>query len=320
LLVLALVFAGSGAYLYHRYRDADWERRYAEYQRQLHGDLSAREKQIEALNTQLGLTRSQLVTQSDLDQRYQALLTSKDQAFEQFRREHALALKDISDALFALQEQSRGGTEVAREVPPVPSQPGEATLPSTRPVISYEYTDTEGRVHLTDPNIWVQGDEVLQLKQFFRVEGTVLQQVEGSLMTERVQLLEVAPEDKGQYRKLAEAQLVDAQFTYANAPLQAPPSVFSPAWMVTVGTSFQGEGRLRLGASARMARLGALGLAAGLSSNLTSLEGSGGDAFITYTPSLKGRELRMALGGGVHLPLGGSQRVRPSLTLNFVVD
>jgi len=44
-----------------------------------------------------------------------------------------------------------------------------------------------------------------------------------------------------------------------------------------------------------------------------------GDAFLTFTPSWKGRELGLALGGGVHLPLGGAQRVRPTLTLSFVV-
>lgn len=322
-LLLALGFAAGGAYLYHRYRDSDWERREAEYQRQLSGKLTDSEKQIEALNTQLGVARSQLVTQDTLDEQYKALLTAQDAAFEKFRREHALALKSISNSILALQQQTQGGTETAHEVPSPPPAPGQSTTPATRPVIAYEYTDSQGRFHLSDPDIWVQGDEVLQMKQFFRVKGTVLQQVDGSLMTERVQLLEVAPEEKaGQYRQLAEASLVDANFTYTNSPVDAPPQgglKFGPSWMATLGTSFRSDALLRVGGSARLARLGGFGLATGLSSDFESWEGTGGDAFVTYTPSIRGRELGVAVGGGVHLPIGGTTRVRPNLTLNFVI-
>lgn len=325
LIVTLLLVVGSaavGAYAYHRYRDADWERRYDEYQRQLQGKLTESEKQMQALNTELGTARAQLVTQATLDQKYESLLTARDADFEKFRREHALALKSISDSVFKLQQREHGGTETAREEPPPPSKPGEQpTTPPAHPVISYEFTDPEGRVQLKDPNIWVQGDEDLQLTQRFRVEGTVLQQTNGSLMTERVQLQEVLPDGAGKYRELAAASLVDANFTYANAPQDAPPAgmKWGPSLMATMGSSFTSESMLRFGASARVVKLGPVGLAGGLSSNFQSLEGSGGDAFVTYTPSIHGRELGLVLGGGVHLPLGGTQRVRPNLTLSFVV-
>jgi hypothetical protein len=322
-LLLALAFAAGGAYAYHRYRDAAWERRQAEYQRQLQGHLTEREKQIEALNTELGVARSQLVTQGALEQQYQARLSSNDEAFEKFRQEHALAVTSLSQSTLELREQLQGGTETAREVAPPPSQPTEPSQAPARPVIAYEYTDKEGRFHLQDPDIWVQGDELVQLKQLFQVEGTVLRQVDGSLMTERVQLLEVAPTGAGQYRELAKARLVDARFTYANAPLDEPPPGlrWGPSWMATMGTSFRSARLLRFGASVRMVRLGSFGLAGGLSSDLhfESLEGSGGDLFLTFTPSIRGRELGLALGGGVHLPLAGQVRVLPTLTLNFVI-
>lgn len=320
-LVLVLGSAAGGAYLYHRYRDADWERREAEYQRQLKGQLTAHEKEIEALNTQLGTARSQLVTQDDLDKKYTALLTARDADFEKFRREHALALKSISASLFELKQRGEDGVEEARVVNPPSSVPGDSTTPAEKPIITYAFADKQGRVTLTDPNIWVQGDEDLEMKQFFRVKGTVVQQQDGSLMAERIQLLEVSPEGS-QYRELAEARLVDANFTYANAPQEGPPRQWvkwGPGWMATVGTSFRSEHVFRFGASASVVRLGDIGLAGGASSDFNSLEGSGGDAFVTYTPSYKGRQLGMALGGGVHLPLGGTQRVRPNLTLNFIV-
>ena len=321
-LLVLIGAAAAGAYAYHRYRDADWERRYAEYQRQLDGKLTESEKQLQALNTELGTARAQLVTQATLDEKYEALLTARDADFEKFRREHALALKSISDSVFRLQQREQGGTETAREEPAPTPRPGEPTAAvPAHPVISYEFTDPEGRVQLKDPNIWVQGDEELQLQQLFRVEGTVLQQTNGSLMTERVQLQEVSVDGAGKYRELAAARLVDASFTYANAPLEGPPGglKWGPTWMATVATSFSSESLLRVGASARVVKWGPVGLAGGLSSNLQSLEGSGGDAFVTYTPSLRGRELGLVVGAGVHLPLGGTQRVRPNLTLSFVV-
>ncbi|AKJ06495.1 Hypothetical protein AA314_08121 [Archangium gephyra] len=322
MLLLVAGSAAGGAYAYHHYRDADWERRYDEYQRQLQGKLTESEKQMQALNTELGTARARLVTQATLDEKYEALLTARDADFEKFRREHALALKSISDSVFQLQQRERGGTETAREVPPPPAQPGEQpTAPPAHQAIAYEFTDAEGRVQLKDPNIWVQGDEELQLKQLFRVEGTVLQQTNGSLMTERVQLQEVTADGAGKYRELAAASLVDANFTYTNAPLEGPPGgmKWGPSFMATMGSSFSSESMLRFGASARVVKLGPVGLAGGLSSNFQSLEGSGGDAFLTYTPSFHGRELGLVLGGGVHMPLGGTQRVRPNLTLSFVV-
>ncbi|MFP2928978.1 hypothetical protein ACLESO_28020 [Pyxidicoccus sp. 3LG] len=324
LVLLVLGSAAGGAYLYHRYRDSDWERREAEYQRQLQGHLTTREKEIEALNTQLGTARSQLVTQDDLDKKYTALLTARDADFEKFRREHQLALKSISASLFELKQRGEDGMEEAHVVSPPPASGSDAgTAPDAKPVIAYAFADKEGRVHLTDPDIWVQGDEELEMKQFFRVKGTVVQQQDGSLMAERIQLMEVFPDGTaGQYRELAEASLVDANFTYANAPQEGPPSrwvKWGPGWMATVGTSFRTERVLRFGASASLVRLGDVGLAGGLSSDFDSLEGSGGDAVVTYTPSYKGRQLGVALGGGVHLPLGGSTRVRPNLTLNFIV-
>ena len=319
LLLVVATSAVGGAWLYHRYRDSDWERREAEYQRQLHGHLTAREKEIEALNTRLGTAHSQLVTQSDLDKKYRELLTSRDADFEKFRKEHALALKSLSTAIFDLQERVQGGKESAHVVSPAPAQPGDGTAPAVQPVIAYEYVDKEGRFHLTDPNIWSEGDEVLLLKQLFRVQGTVLRQEDGSLMSERIQLQEVSQEGEGKYRELAMARLVDANFTYANPPVDAPPPGRGVSYMATLGTSFRSAGMLRFGASARVLRLGPAGLAAGLTSDFNSLEGSGADAFLTYSPTLGGRELGLVLGGGVHLPVGGSTRVRPNLTLNFVV-
>ncbi|WP_434384530.1 hypothetical protein [Melittangium boletus] len=306
----------GGAYLDRHFADAEWARRSAEYQRQLRGDLTAQEQRMQALNTELGLARSQLVSQGDLDRKYQAALQDKDKAFEAFRQEQALVLQSVSDARFQLQQRLQTGSEVAQASAPMASPP---------PVISYQYTDKEGRFSLRDPNIWVEGDERVDFHQSFRVEGTVLAQADGSLMTERVQLFEVAPQGDGQgpSRTLASARMVDAHFTYAHAPLREPSRAnwrWGPGWSATVGTSFRPDSPLRAGVSANLVRWSAVGLSAGVSSDFRALQGSGGDLLLSYAPSLHGRALGVSLGGGVHLPLAGPRRVLPTFTLSFSLD
>jgi hypothetical protein len=61
--LLVIGSAIAGAYAYHHHQEADWKQRYDEYQRQLQGKLTDSEKQMQELNTQLGLARAQLVTQ-----------------------------------------------------------------------------------------------------------------------------------------------------------------------------------------------------------------------------------------------------------------
>lgn len=319
-VLLALGSASGGAALAHRISSTAWAHREQEYQRQLQGALTEREKQIEALHTELGLARSQLVPQDALEQQYQVQLTQKDAAFEKFRQAHDLRVQGLSSSLFRLRQEVQAGTTKVQEVPSSPRVGGD-TASLERPAISYEYADTEGRVHLTDPDIWVPGNEHLKLTQRFQVRGTVLRQADGSLMTQRVQLIELSPADRGTPRELARAELEDASFTYANAPQEgpSPSSGQGPSWMVTVGATPWTGRSLRFGPSLRVARLGGLGLATGLSSDFKSWTGSGADVLVTYTPTLRGRDLGLALGGGIHLPVGGTTRVLPNLTLSFIV-
>ncbi|MDY7233334.1 hypothetical protein [Hyalangium rubrum] len=65
--------------------------------------------------------------------------------------------------------------------------------------------------------------------------------------------------------------------------------------------------------------MGIFGLAAGASSDFKSLGGTGGNAFLTYQPKLAKRDLSLVLCGGIHLPIGGIQRVLPTVNLSFVV-
>ncbi|MBZ4415749.1 hypothetical protein [Myxococcus sp. RHSTA-1-4] len=320
LIAVALVSLAAGVALGQAFLRSAGAHEEQVYQRQLSGELSAKEKEIEAPDPELDLARARLETRAQLEQQYRAQLTKKDEDFEAFRKSHGLRVQSLSNALFELQQQARNGTAKAQVVEPA-SRPGECAPDLGQTPIAYEYADADGRVRLTDPNIWLQGDERLTLTQRFRVRGTVLRQVDGSLMTDRVELIEISPKGEGKPRELARAALEDASFSYANAPHEVPPpGGSSPSWMVTLAASPDTDFSLRFGPSARLVRLGRVGFAAGLTSDFKSLEGTGAEAFLTYTPSVGGRVLNLALGGGIHLPVGGYTRVRPSLSVNFIID
>jgi hypothetical protein len=315
-----LLIAGSaiaGTVLYHRIQMAEAEQRHREYERQLRGQLTQKEQELQALNTELGLARSRLMRQEELERDYQTRLTEKDAAFEQFREKHHLRVKSLSDSIHSIEQRFLPGST---KVVPLSPASTEAVASSSRQALRYEYDDESGRAHFEDPDIWVQGNEVLTLKQLFRLRGTIFQQADGSLMTERIQLVEVAKAEDGTYRELAKAELVDARFSYASEPSRVTPGPrgWRPSFMATVGTSFRSEGPLRLGLSVRVAPLERFGLAAGVSSDFMSLEGTGADVFVTYEPPLGGLNPGLVVGGGIHLPLSGPRRVLPCLTLGFV--
>ncbi|HEX8438415.1 hypothetical protein [Archangium sp.] len=340
LLLLALGSAAGGAYAYHRYISADYEQRLAEYERQLKGQLRPDEQKMQAFNAELGVARAQLKTQAELVKQYEAQLQAKDQEFEKFRREHKLQVSSLSNSLHGAQSTDTEGTgQVRRPVrcrslEPAPAPANSATTPvnpGTTPAtapeekIDYRYGQETSRAYLYDPDINTTGGEVLKLNQFFQVKGTVFKQENGSLKTERVELIEVKKKEDGTFEALTDStiQTVNATFDYENEPEKVVPPEeglkFGPNLMATLGSSFRSEGPLRFGASTRLVKLKDFGLAVGGSSDFKSLEGTGGDAFVTYQPRLGKRELGLVMGAGVHAPIGGTERVRPNVTLSFVV-
>lgn len=302
-------------------------RRSAEnYSRQLRGQLTPKEKELEAQNTSLGTARSQLESQQALEAHYKAQLSDKDAAFEKFRQEHELRINSLTDDIESLQQRVRQGRGRATEKAAAPTPGAPSTAPQ-RPVISYDYSDVDGRFHLYDPDIWVEGNETLDVKQSFHLKGEVFAQENGSLMTERLQLSEVVKAADGSYREVAQATLVDAHFNYVNPP--PPPTPDRKGWglsvLLTMGPSFSRQDDtpwVRFGGAVNLFRLGQFGLAGGISSNLDFrtmprfIEGTGGEVLVTWRPLSR---LNVMLGAGVHLPLAEPTRVQPALNAGFIL-
>ncbi|MFP2903803.1 hypothetical protein ACLESD_01780 [Pyxidicoccus sp. 3LFB2] len=302
--------------LYHRQQLGNA----GQYERQLRGELSDKERQLQALDARLHLASSKLTTQQELEDQYQTQLAQRDRELEDFRRQHQLQVRSLSTSVHSLSQTVRNGTTEVRGLPPASAPDG--TSAPERPIISYTYAAPNGRIQLSDPDIQSPGDETLTLSQRFLVEGVVFQQADGALMTERLSLSEVTPRADGSWEVLAEAELVDARFTYASAP---PPAsspargLLSLSLMATMGTTFQSDRAVVSGLSLHLLRLGRFGLATGLLSDFGSLEGTGASAFLTWRPSLAGRDLNVLLGVGLHLPLATPARILPTLNVSFIL-
>lgn len=202
----------------------------ANYQRQLAGDLTAKEQQIEAANAKLGIAQSQLVTQKDLNAKLQSDKDALSKEYAQFKKDHNLIVKSKDETIAQLQAQINGGTSVVTN---------SCVLPKDC-VIGYTWQDTYKRFQLKVPNILIQGNEVFTNSQLFRIEGEIdsQQAKDGFLEARRVTMAEVyATTDKdGKVTYIdipgSNVNVIDSKFYYANSPAAKTDSFFNPRLIV----------------------------------------------------------------------------------------
>jgi len=185
------------------------------YSRQLSGDLTVKEAQLQRLNLQLGLSESNLLSQAELNSKLNSDLTESNKEFDEFIKEHDLQIASRDIAIAKLKQKLSGsGTAV------IVTQDNLICENIESCTISYNWQDTLSRFKLSDPNIWESGDEVFESEQIFKIYGEVYQQKDGQLQTRRLVLREVIQKPDGTYEAIpnAKAELVDSKFDYFNPP------------------------------------------------------------------------------------------------------
>jgi len=156
------------------------------YNRQLSGDLTLKEKELQTANHDLGISKSTLVSQEDLINSLWASQDETSEEFEAFKLQHNLVIKSKDLAIAKLEQEIKGGTSNTN-VTPVDEEYSDLCLNiGDRCVIAYEWEDAFGRVSIHDPNIFKDGDASVMLRQFFRITGEVWEQENGSLQTRRL--------------------------------------------------------------------------------------------------------------------------------------
>ena len=269
------------------------------YNRQLSGALTDKERDMQKLNTDLGLAKAQLLTQQELAKRLQEDKEETDKNFQDFIKEHNLQIKSRDKTIAKLKQQINGGTSVVV----VPDTEGCKGIEG-RCVVSYSWEDLLKRFKLEDPDIFKQNNETFTSNQIFKVYGEVYEQRKGSLEVRRLVLREVYRKPDGSYEPIpdAKANIVDSSFEYSNSPAEQSKQKFFNPRLIAVGSVDYNLDKVTssFGLGIEALHIKKLSLGVVLAPNFEHLKDTKIMLGIDYTPSL---DLNLALGFFVGSPI-----------------
>lgn len=183
--------------------------------------LTAFDGEIQRLNTNLGISESKLLKESELNLKYKDELSKLSEEFNDKLKEHNLRLQSRDETIAILKTKLRGG--ITKVVISDPKTTPEESGAIEKQSISYEWKNSDGRFKLVDPDIFIENNEEFYAEQQVRVRGYVFYGKDGKLQIRKMELSEVAPDgldEKGKvkYKKIKSAtiKLVDSSFEYIN--------------------------------------------------------------------------------------------------------
>lgn len=273
------------------------------YQRQVQGQLSVKEIELQEMKTELGVSKSELVTQQELAERLKKDNEEVDSKFEKFKKKHNLVIKSRDRTIASLKQKLEGGTT---EV--VVSENCDGL--KDRCVISYNWADHLGRFKLKDPNIFEKGNEVFESEQIFKIYGEIYEEKDGSLQTRRLVLREVYKDKSGEYKPIpdAKADIIDSKFDYHN-----PPPLEELDWSLTdlfrlraialaSVTAYPGNGDLRFGLGLEFFDLKGFGINTHAAFDFKDAKKIEHRIGLSYSPRFFDRELNLAIGVSAGTP------------------
>lgn len=184
------------------------------YKRQVQGQLTDAERELQKAHHEKGLLESELVTQKELAKRLKKDNEEHDAEFEKFKKKYKLEIQSRDRTIAALNQQIKGGeTDVV-------IVDGAQCKILENCVVKYSWNDYLGRFKLIDPNIFEKDNEMFESTQIFKIFGEVYQQEDGSLQTRRIVLREVYKKEDGTYEAVpdAKADIIESKFEYHNPP------------------------------------------------------------------------------------------------------
>jgi len=275
------------------------------YNRQLRNDLTSIEKELQSSNHELGVARSQLVTQAELADRLKNDNEEVDKEFEEFKKKHNLMIKSRDRAIASLKQKVEGGTTTVV----VSDDEKGCNDIEDRCVISYNWEDTLSRFKLSDPNIFEKDNETFESNQIFKIYGEIYAQKDGSLQTRRLVIREVYQQEDGSYAPIPDgkANIVDSQFEYHNPPVIDTESKWTDIFrlrvlMASSVTMFPDGGVLRLALGAEFINIAGIGINTHTAFDFSDAEKIEQRIGMAYNPSIFGSELNFSIGISVGTP------------------
>lgn len=307
-LFLYIIMAiGAGATLKMRScQQKEFDERLQTYERQLSGQLTEKERELQSLNTELGLARSELMTQSELSKRLKRDKEELDERFEKFKKEHRLKISSRDRTIARLNQRINGGN-TSTEVISTSDKQDCSDIESSC-VIKYSWEDTLKRFQLTDPNIFSSGDETFNSSQLFKAYGEVYEQKDGSLKTRRMVLREVVSGEDGEYIAVpgGKAEIVDSDFEYYNPPKIVEKETWLDLFklrVVALGTlSVLDDNKMRFGLGAEFFNVDGLGLNTHTAMDFNHISRWEHRLGVTYQPSIFNQDLNLAMGTSIGTP------------------
>lgn len=298
-----VIMVGGGLWL-RSWENSRANERLETYKRQVSGQLSDKERELQASRHELGVMRSQLVTQEKLKEKWKTEKEEIDKKFSDFIEEHNLQIKSMDKTIASLRQKLRGGTTNV-----VVETKSDKCKGIEECVVSYKWEDALKRFKLNDPNIFNEGDEIFEVEQIFKVYGEVYEQEDGSLQTRRIILREVIKNENGEYEPIsgAKADIVESDFTYSNPPTIEEESKWTDIFTlrpVVLGSvnAFPNGGDIKLGLGVEFLYWNGLGVNTHTALSFQDAEEFEHRIGVSYNPTILEQELNLAIGASLGTP------------------
>lgn len=288
------------------------------YKRQLSGQLTEKEQELQAAHLQLGIAQSKLLTQEALTEQYKREKFKTSEEFEQFKKKHNIEIESFHKTIAKLEQQIKNGTTVVVVEPGNNTPRTDGLIDPKKDKLRYNWKSNDGRFELDDQDVFTPNNETFKLKQTFRIVGEVYREKVGFLKTSKLSIEEVVIDGKNsdgtpKYKTVGEAQVVESSFKYT----ERAPDYFMPrtrwygAWGL-VGAHLSVHNlevqRFLVSTGVRFLQWPKVGL--GLNTQLFidtgDVKESGWGLGIDYRPVIKETQLNVGLGFSVHTPFNSN--------------
>jgi len=287
----AIVILGIfGIFGWNAYTKSKYEQDLATYKRQLAGQLSEKERELQTANNQLGTANSKLISQIEMNKQ----LSKENAEMKKFIKENELVLSSKDQLIAQLKQKIvNGNTNVDMT----------KCVDLKTCIISYTWADSFGRFKLIDTNILIPGNSVFSAKQIFSVEGEVFKQSTGYLEVRKVSLNEVYLATDETYKVIpgTNVSVIDSKFQYVNEPSVAKNKFFNPRLIAVASYDF--DSSFKPGLGVEFLQYKNWGLNSFTSVNTKLLKNSQQKLGVLYSPKVFGSvPLNIGIGGSIGTP------------------
>ena len=281
------------------------------HNRQLNGQLSNKERELQAAHSDLDISKSRLVGEKELVEKWKKEKLEVTEDYTNFIKKHNLQITSRDKTIARLKQTIKGGlaTTTITEKPDASTDTLSCGNLLEHCVIAYNWQDPFSRFHLMDPNIFTEKDEItFTALQMFKIYGEIFTQKDGSLQVHRLVLREIY-EKNGKIEEIpgAKAEIIDSEFEYVNPPRLDVKTRFKDLFkirMIALAsiTFIPDLGRTQLGLGMEVFNFKGFGLNTHTNLDFKDARKIGQNIGISYSPKIAGLDLNVGINVSIGTP------------------